>query len=152
MITPFDLHVLSTPPAFILSQDQTLLIKCTFSPIICLTITSVFPGIYLPISPFVWSGSKQAWLLFRSVELIPLEDCSFYCLFFVSFSWYSLNNSLSRSLSGPSLLLWIFRVALLFICQGSVPSQLSFSAVRLSYNSRCSSSCQRVFYKFLKFL
>ena len=26
-ITPFDLHVLSTPPAFILSQDQTLVIK-----------------------------------------------------------------------------------------------------------------------------
>ena len=25
MLTPFDLHVLSTPPAFILSQDQTLL-------------------------------------------------------------------------------------------------------------------------------
>ena len=24
MMTPFDLHVLSTPPAFILSQDQTL--------------------------------------------------------------------------------------------------------------------------------
>ena len=24
MISPFDLHVLSTPPAFILSQDQTL--------------------------------------------------------------------------------------------------------------------------------
>ena len=25
LITPFDLHVLSTPPAFILSQDQTLM-------------------------------------------------------------------------------------------------------------------------------
>ena len=25
--TPFDLHVLSTPPAFILSQDQTLMLK-----------------------------------------------------------------------------------------------------------------------------
>ena len=25
--TPFDLHVLSTPPAFVLSQDQTLIIK-----------------------------------------------------------------------------------------------------------------------------
>ena len=24
MVTPFDLHVLGTPPAFILSQDQTL--------------------------------------------------------------------------------------------------------------------------------
>ena len=23
-VTPFDLHVLSTPPAFVLSQDQTL--------------------------------------------------------------------------------------------------------------------------------
>ena len=27
IITPFDLHVLSTPPAFILSQDQTLELK-----------------------------------------------------------------------------------------------------------------------------
>ena len=26
----FDLHVLSTPPAFILSQDQTLILKCLF--------------------------------------------------------------------------------------------------------------------------
>ena len=30
-ISPFDLHVLSTPPAFILSQDQTLVFK--FSPV-----------------------------------------------------------------------------------------------------------------------
>ena len=26
-LSPFDLHVLSTPPAFILSQDQTLMLK-----------------------------------------------------------------------------------------------------------------------------
>ena len=26
-LTPFDLHVLGTPPAFILSQDQTLMLK-----------------------------------------------------------------------------------------------------------------------------
>ena len=26
----FDLHVLGTPPAFILSQDQTLVIKCLY--------------------------------------------------------------------------------------------------------------------------
>ena len=30
MVTPFDLHVLGTPPAFILSQDQTLEIKYDF--------------------------------------------------------------------------------------------------------------------------
>ena len=35
MISPFDLHVLSTPPAFILSQDQTLMLK--FSTICCLS-------------------------------------------------------------------------------------------------------------------
>ena len=39
--TPFDLHVLSTPPAFVLSQDQTLQKKLFFeepigSLIICL--------------------------------------------------------------------------------------------------------------------
>ena len=34
----FDLHVLSTPPAFILSQDQTLMLKCL-------------------------SGQNQAWLI-----------------------------------------------------------------------------------------
>ena len=27
-LTPFDLHVLSTPPAFILSQNQTLKFNC----------------------------------------------------------------------------------------------------------------------------
>ena len=32
LLSPFDLHVLSTPPAFILSQDQTLrIIFFTFS-------------------------------------------------------------------------------------------------------------------------
>src|SRR5690554_2793338 len=30
-VSPFDLHVLSTPPAFVLSQDQTLR-KCLLAP------------------------------------------------------------------------------------------------------------------------
>ena len=33
VLSPFDLHVLSTPPAFILSQDQTLMFKCLFDSI-----------------------------------------------------------------------------------------------------------------------
>ena len=32
LLSPFDLHVLSTPPAFILSQDQTLRKNFCFSP------------------------------------------------------------------------------------------------------------------------
>ena len=30
-VRPFDLHVLSTPPAFVLSQDQTLMLKVDLS-------------------------------------------------------------------------------------------------------------------------
>ena len=37
-LDPFDLHVLGTPPAFILSQDQTLMFKfshlCSFLPVL----------------------------------------------------------------------------------------------------------------------
>ena len=32
MKSPFDLHVLGTPPAFILSQDQTLMLKVLIQP------------------------------------------------------------------------------------------------------------------------
>ena len=31
LLTPFDLHVLGTPPAFILSQDQTLMLNIVSS-------------------------------------------------------------------------------------------------------------------------
>ena len=72
MVTPFDLHVLSTPPAFILSQDQTLELI-------------LFPSD---------SGPK------------PLGFCSVYCSFFVRSFFLKF--------------FWIFRVALLFICQGAV--------------------------------
>ena len=35
-VSPFDLHVLGTPPAFILSQDQTLMFKCLIYSSFCL--------------------------------------------------------------------------------------------------------------------
>ena len=67
--------MLGTPPAFILSQDQTLMFK------------------------FV--RSKSVWLI------LP-----FYCCFRFLFSEISLRTF---------VLFGIFRVALLFICQGAVP-------------------------------
>ena len=74
-MSSFDLHVLGTPPAFILSQDQTLMFK------------------------FV--RSKSVWLI------LP-----FYCCFRFLFSEISLRTFF--------VLFGIFRVALLFICQGAV--------------------------------
>ena len=42
VISPFDLHVLGTPPAFILSQDQTLNYSL-FNPVRLLALPSFFP-------------------------------------------------------------------------------------------------------------
>ena len=74
-LSPFDLHVLGTPPAFILSQDQTLVF---------------FPS----------SFSRPASLVLPSLLLLFL------------LTWFLFSES--------SFFLRIFRVALLFICQGSV--------------------------------
>ena len=39
---PFDLHVLSTPPAFILSQDQTLMLKFDLAPVKPANLSAIF--------------------------------------------------------------------------------------------------------------
>ena len=84
MLSPFDLHVLGTPPAFILSQDQTLMLKSL----------KLFkkPSCQMSGFPVLFSG-----LLSLGFVL-----------------WNSFRSALPLSWSG------IFRVALLFICQGSV--------------------------------
>ena len=74
MKSPFDLHVLGTPPAFILSQDQTLMLIV------------------------VWTCQNFFWH-------------SYLCLD------SSLNFSLLPSFRSSAF--GIFRVALLFICQGT---------------------------------
>ena len=57
-VSPFDLHVLGTPPAFVLSQDQTLIFKslndCSFlfkifvSKFIACELTSLFVWVFTP--------------------------------------------------------------------------------------------------------
>ena len=47
IITPFDLHVLSTPPAFILSQDQTLMLKVRPAKINYLALLFWFKDLHL---------------------------------------------------------------------------------------------------------
>ena len=45
--SPFDLHVLSTPPAFILSQDQTLMLK------------------FIPVQNLAWLVLNRSTVVFR---------------------------------------------------------------------------------------
>ena len=93
IITPFDLHVLSTPPAFILSQDQTLELK----------VFSSFIKTLALIKPDFCSRFPQE-IVFRFRNGIFLPDCSLelcckkfsglhYCLSVLS------NKSFSRFIS-----------------------------------------------------
>ncbi len=78
-VHPFDLHVLGTPPAFILSQDQTLMFILRLAASLLL--------------------ASFSFTVFGSVASLPRRPLNFLLPSF-----------------GP---LRIFRVALLFICQGS---------------------------------
>ena len=79
-ITPFDLHVLSTPPAFILSQDQTLDKKFLPSRTTSLAIPSVltvFLGCLFQV-PSPKGISLSQTVLWNSYESSGLH----YCLVF----------------------------------------------------------------------
>ena len=73
-VSPFDLHVLGTPPAFILSQDQTLMLK-SFNP--------------ARISGFSKSETSSD-LLFLRFALLKAVRSSFDDLKFKIFQGYSL--------------------------------------------------------------
>ena len=98
-LLPFDLHVLCTPPAFILSQDQTLnfcLIFFSHSNLpACLCFSYLFWTVLCPLG-FIFSKG--------------------YCLFFNVL--YSLKYSRSR--------LYIYNILLSVICQHFYNNFLKF--------------------------
>ena len=105
--SPFDLHVLSTPPAFILSQDQTLML-------IVLFLSDSLSG--FSESPFPVTVPLAGCLCIRFPSPVPAEE-GFFVLWIISF----LNG--------------IFRVALLFICQGAFVLLSSATAYLEYHNS-----------------
>ena len=78
----FDLHVLSTPPAFILSQDQTLMFEClfplrTYSGFLFLKSKGLFRSsfdVFLLFlrSIFVWTSYPLEW---KFIEFSGLFHC-----------------------------------------------------------------------------
>ena len=114
--------MLGTPPAFILSQDQTLMLKSFFLPVL----------------------TGFCSLSFRLQNLLFLGCDFFNHSFLIRFSHLS---EFFQSLSSISMTLGIFRVALLFICQGTVcccvPQQLC-------YLITCFLLCQQLFSIFYK--
>ncbi len=90
---PFDLHVLSTPPAFILSQDQTL--KYSF----VLPEYLAYPlGIGLPL-PFTWFLFLKN-LLSEFSRLVLVLCCSIIkvlCAVFVSLNSLPCQNQFVKA-------------------------------------------------------
>ena len=81
LIVPFDLHVLGTPPAFILSQDQTLMLKFSFpSGNAMILIWKKFSGqngLGFPFLSFYWIGLfEELMLIFRSLKSYSTIQCS----------------------------------------------------------------------------
>ena len=109
-ISPFDLHVLSTPPAFILSQDRTLELKIFWEN---------FPFWKArPFRSFLFSLFRRK--NFASKKRSFLEVFLFLCSSCQSFIWHYCSRSFFRTLWKICFVLEFFRVALLFICQGSL--------------------------------
>ena len=129
---PFDLHVLGTPPAFILSQDQTLMLLLSFP---------------RPGSALLPSGRP----FFRGLF-------SYHCLGFLR--GISVPRPSSEILSGrircasgccAAPCFGIFRSALLFVCQGagaspSPPGLWTLVASCCSLSSAATSSCYHSFF------
>ena len=80
-LTPFDLHVLSTPPAFILSQDQTLILNSSTT--IYLRLSCQFYLAYFWFVSSDFSFGLLFWIFsWDSFWCIPLEFSGLhYCLF-----------------------------------------------------------------------
>ena len=76
-VVPFDLHVLGTPPAFILSQDQTLMLKFFVSlrkrcDLKYERNSSGQNGLGFPFLSFYWIGLfEELMLIFRSLKSFP---------------------------------------------------------------------------------
>ncbi len=101
MASSFDLHVLSTPPAFILSQDQTLMFNLAL----------------INVSFFLHSFLSKP----KPGSLQELRFTVRFC--FHKNSW---DRFYPRTVSCP-LFLRIFEIALLFICQGACLNQATVS-------------------------
>ena len=78
-VSPFDLHVLGTPPAFILSQDQTLMLKWCLCPASfiwhCLLL--------IRVASRSFDRSACSWISLKILEFSGLH----YCLF-VKDQWF----------------------------------------------------------------
>ena len=148
MSSPFDLHVLSTPPAFILSQDQTL-------------NKMVFKEPSGPSNQFYWSlilSFKEIWKSLSTKLLLVQENFLSSSGASCSFTLFNLQGARPASAAGTCLLYHTFSLLsspfLNFFRSFSAPkvqTRNSHPAVRrprseLLYDTISRSACQALFH------
>ena len=112
LLSPFDLHVLSTPPAFVLSQDQTLRLI-----LVCSTCSSCDEQVsetgYLFLRynlPLHRQGSVKASFV---TVLIVADKLSY--LFHIHLSWFGLFVEASASRATGDIIPRFQKVSTLFL-------------------------------------
>ena len=109
---PFDLHVLSTPPAFILSQDQTLwIIFKNFIPTYCphQAVSNLWVLSHLQAISSLQALNSKCWLLFQTFWFVMLR-CSIYKVPALSFARFLSKSSLSILSRPDSFVKYFFRL------------------------------------------
>ena len=86
----FDLHVLSTPPAFILSQDQTLMLKFVSAVKTCWSLTSVYCYFWVGLLKTMFfknsfSKNFQGFMLLFSYQCPSLSLATAYLDYHIHF-------------------------------------------------------------------
>ena len=146
MKSPFDLHVLGTPPAFILSQDQTLMLKW------CLCPASFIWHCLLLIRVACQSFDQLAcsWISLKILEFSGLH----YCLFVKDHNLL-LRKSLFVCCCYSQRQLW-YLIITAFVCQQlflkSFSSWKTLFSVTVIYVNISVRLCQQLFWNLFKFL
>ena len=89
--SPFDLHVLGTPPAFVLSQDQTLrlILDRNSSSFTGSAFFKLVSSLFCPYSSvMVLAGAVSVTRVWRATEDILLSLERFVNLFFIFFLFF----------------------------------------------------------------
>ena len=141
MKSPFDLHVLGTPPAFILSQDQTLMLKW------CLCPASFIWHCLLLIRVACQSFDQLAcsWISLKILEFSGLH----YCLFVKDHNLLLRKSSFVRCCCSQRQLWYLIITA--FVCQQlflkSFSSWKTLFSVTDIYANISVRLCQQLFLK-----
>ena len=141
MKSPFDLHVLGTPPAFILSQDQTLMLKW------CLCPASFIWHCLLLIRVACQSFDQLAcsWISLKILEFSGLH----YCLFVKDHNLLLRKSSFIRCCCSQRQLWYLIITA--FVCQQlflkSFSSWKTLFSVTGIYANISVGLCQQLFLK-----